>query len=98
MRPGSFPYDRQVVEQFFPGREVTLSFDRMRLFGVTCAPDEWEAFINFAEYAITADTGLTETKEALALIRKMQLEYKSFRSLLILGPIKSPEQWGKLVA
>ncbi len=88
-RPGSFPYDTEVAGMFFPGRELMVSADEIRWYGVTCSADEWEDFIASARDAVL-NSEPVGTTQALQLIDRLETDYNRYLADVIAGPWINP--------
>ncbi len=94
--PGSFPYDASVASEYFPGRDVVISKDGQRWFGVTCSPAEWEEFIGVARDAIRADPNPVGTTRALALVGRLEADYREYKANVVREPWSNPFTSGRM--
>ncbi len=96
--PGSFPYDPLVAGEYFPNRDLVISTDEERWYGVTCTPAEWEEFIGVARDALNDDPNPVGTTRALALVERLEAAYLEYQTDTPIGPWRTPWTTGRLAA
>ena len=96
-RPGHFPYDDEIIQTFFPNRQV-LQDNQTYWFGVICSMSEWEAFMTFAEESVRQDENPIGTSDALEAIGVFRSEHNVFKGRVATSPFKRPMDWGRIVA
>ncbi len=94
--PGHFPADPELIKTFFPGRVANVDGDKW--IGIKCSTEEWQDFIQFAEFAIKKDPNPVGTREALALVEAFKKAYANFQAQMRKSPFKSAMDLAATVA